>query len=133
MSNSLPFNSAMIRGLFTPLPPEHEPDHAPGFWTVLQGYSLLLPVGSQQEQLPEGPLPAGIVPEAGPLKIGLWQGKPLRALRIAPGGMLPPEYEALPFQGPDARLDNTLATIAGRAAQMLHWGAAQLLLFALWR
>ncbi len=121
MSNLLPFNSTIIRGQFTPLPPEQEPDHTPGFWTVLQGYSLLLSVGSQQELLPYGPLPAGIVPETGPLKIGLWQGKPLRALRIAPGGMFPPEYEALPFQGPDSRLDNTLATIAGRAAQILHW------------
>ena len=121
MSNSLPFNAAMISGLFTPLPPERELDHTPGFWTILQGYSLLVHAGSQQELLPEGALPTGIVPETEPLKIGLWRGKPLRALRIAPGDVLPPEYEALPFQGPDIRLDNTLATIAGRAAQILHW------------
>ncbi|GAC1468328.1 MAG: NAD(+) diphosphatase [Desulfuromonadaceae bacterium] len=66
-------------------------------------------------------MPLGIVPETEPLRIGLWQGKPLRAVRIAPGAILPVEYEALPFQGPDARLDNTLATIAGRAAQILNW------------
>jgi len=121
MSNSLPFNTTMIRGLFTPLPPEQEPDDTPGFWAVLQGACLVVPAGSQQARLPEGALPADIVPEAAPLRIGLWQEKPLRAVRIAPGDILPGEYEALPFQGPDARLDNTLATIAGRAAQILHW------------
>jgi NAD+ diphosphatase len=121
MSNSLPFNSTMISGMFTPLPPEQEPDDTPGYRVVLQGASLLVPAGSQQMLLPDGPLPSGIVPETEPLRIGLWQGRPLRAVRIAPGVILPLEYEALPFQGPDVRLDNTLATIAGRAAQILHW------------
>jgi NAD+ diphosphatase len=121
MSNSLPFNSTIVCGLFSPLPPEQEPDDTPGFWTVLQGYTLLVPAGSEQALLPDGPLPTGIVPETEPLKIGLWRGKPLRALRIAPDAILPVEYEALPFQGPDIRLDDTLATIAGRAAQILHW------------
>jgi NAD+ diphosphatase len=120
MSNSLPFNSTMIRGLFTPLPPEQAQDHIPGFRVVLQGASLVVPVGSQQTLLPEGAL-LSIVPETEPLRIGLWQGKPLRVVRIAPDVILPAEYEALPFQGPDIRLDNTLATIAGRAAQILHW------------
>ncbi len=121
MSNSLPFNTSMIRGLFTPLSPEQEPDDTPGFWVVLQGSSLLLLAGAQEAQLPEGPLPTGVVPQAEPLRIGLWQGKPLRAVRIAPDATLPVEYEKLPFQGPDTQLDNTLATIAGRAAQILHW------------
>jgi len=121
MSSFLPFNSTLISGLFTPLPPEEESDYTPGFWAVLQGSSLLVPAGSQQILFPEGPLPTGIVPETEPLKIGLWQGKPLRALRVAQGDILPLGYEALPFQGPDVRLDNTLATIAGRAAQILHW------------
>ncbi|HXE95539.1 MAG TPA: NAD(+) diphosphatase [Dongiaceae bacterium] len=121
MSSSLPFNSTMIRGLFTPLPPEQEPDDTPGFWAVLQGYSLLMLSGSQPSLLPDVSLPEGILPESEPLKIGLWQGKPLRAMRIASGTILPVGYEALPFQGPDMRLDNTLATIAGRAAQILHW------------
>lgn len=121
MSNSLPFNSTMIRGLFTPLPPEQEPDNTSGFWAVLQGTSLLVSAESQQALLSEWPLPAGIVPETEPLKIGLWQGKPLRAVRIALDAPLPPEYEALPFRGADTRLNNTLATIAGRAAQIMHW------------
>jgi NAD+ diphosphatase len=121
MSHSLPFNSSMICGLFTPLPPEQGPDDTPGFWVVLRGSSLLLLDGLQQLQLPEGALSAGIIPETEPLRIGLWEGKPLRAVRIDPEVTLPEEYEALPFQGPDTRLDNTLATIAGRAAQILHW------------
>lgn len=121
MSSLLPFNTTIIHDLFTPLSPEQEPDATPGFWVVLQGTSLLVPVAEQQALLSEWPLPSDIVPETGPVQIGLWQGKPLRALRIAADTPLPPEYEALPFQGPDIRLDNTLATIAGRAAQILHW------------
>jgi NAD+ diphosphatase len=111
----------MISNLFTPLPPEQEPDNAPGFWVVLQGSSLLLSAASQQELLQGESLPAGIVPETKPLRIGLWQGKPLRAVRIAAGDALPAGYEPLPFQGPDVQLSNTLATIAGRAAQIMHW------------
>jgi len=121
MSSSLPFNTTMIQSLFTPLPPEHNPDETSGFLAVLQGYSLLVLAGAQQALLQDGSLPASIVPETEPLKIGLWQGEPLRVARIALDTILPVEYEALPFQGPDIRLDNTLATIAGRAAQILHW------------
>ena len=121
MSNNLPFNSTMISGLFIPLQPEPESDGTPGYWAVLQGYSLLVPAESEQALLPVGPLPEGIVPEAKPLMIGLWHGKPLHTVRIALGDLLPVAYEAVPFQGPDARLDNVLATIAGRASQMLHW------------
>lgn len=121
MSNSLPFNSTMISGFFTPLQPGHGLDDVPGFWTVLQGYSLLVPTGQKQSLIFAGLIPEGIHPETEPLVIGLWQGKPLRAVRIALDAVLPVEYEALPFQGPDARLDNALATIAGRAAQIMHW------------
>ena len=121
MSNLLPFNSTITHGLFTPLPPEQQPDHTPGFWAVLQGASLLVPAGPRQELLSGGSLPFGIIPETEPIRIGLWEGKPLRVMRIAPDAILPPEYEALPYQGPDTRLDNILATIAGRAGQILHW------------
>lgn len=121
MSNFLPFNTAMIRNLFTPLPPEHDKDDTPGFLAVLQGSSLILPAGSPQTLLQDRSLPASIVPGQEPLRIGLWQGKPLRAVRIAADAILPAKYEAVPFQGPDTSLDNTLATIAGRAAQILHW------------
>ncbi|MDD2734647.1 MAG: NAD(+) diphosphatase [Desulfuromonadaceae bacterium] len=121
MSDLLPFNSTMIRDLFTPFPPQQEPDDTPGYWAVLQGNSLVVSAESQQA-LPSGvPLPIVTVSRTEPLKIGLWQGKPLRAIRIAVDSLLPAGYEALPFQGGDTRLDNTLATIAGRAAQIMHW------------
>ncbi|MDD2897136.1 MAG: NAD(+) diphosphatase [Desulfuromonadaceae bacterium] len=121
MSHSLPFNSTPVHGLFTPLPPEQKTDDTPGFWAILQGFSLVVAAGSELTRLPEGPLPTGIVPETEPLKIGIWQGKPLRAVRIAPDAVLPEGVEALPFQGADTRLDAAGATIAGRAAQILHW------------
>lgn len=111
----------MLSSFFTPLPPEQEADDTPGFLVVLQGYSLVVPAGSQQGLLPYGALPSVFVPETEPLKIGLWQGKPLRAVRIASSALVPEGYEALPFQGADARLGNVLATIAGRAAQIMHW------------
>jgi len=120
MSNSLPFNATLIHDLFSPLPPELEPDTSPGYWVVLQGNSLVVPAESHQ-LLTEVPLPLVSTPEMEPLRIGLWQEKPLRVMRIALGAPLPQGYEALPFQGSDTRLDNTLATIAGRAAQILHW------------
>ena len=120
MSHQLPFNSSMIRGLFTPLPPEQLPDNTPGFWAILQGASLIVTLGTMQ-QLPEGPLPTGITSATEPMRIGLWKEKPLRAVRISAESPIPTEYETLPFQGPDMQLDNVLATIAGRAAQILHW------------
>ena len=121
MSINLPFNTTMILGSFEPLPPEQGPEDTPGFLVILQGNSLLVPVGGQQTLLPDGSLLAGIVPETEPLRIGLWEGKPLRVARIAPDAVLPDGCEALPFQGADLRLDDALATIAGRAAQILHW------------
>ena len=120
MSDSLPFNGALIRDLFMPLTPEQKPDRSPGNWVILQGNSLMVPAESQQ-LLSGAELPIGVTPETEPLKIGLWQGRPLRAVRMAVSAPIPAGYEALPFQGPDTRLDNTLATIAGRAAQILHW------------
>jgi len=121
MSNSLPFNSTLLANLFTPLMPEEEPDHTPGFWIILQGNSLLVPITSPEAQLPDGLLPNGLGAKTEPIRIGLWQDKPLRAVRIAMDTTLPTDYEALSFQGTDTRLDNTLASIAGRAAQILHW------------
>lgn len=121
MSNTLPFNTNMISSLFTPLPPADEPDDSPGYLLVLQGSFLLLRAGTEQAMFSDGSLPAGIVFETEALKIGLWQGKPLRAVRIASDAILPDGYETLSFRGPDASLDDALATIAGRAAQILHW------------
>lgn len=121
MSSALPFNAAITGSLFTPLSPDQTQDAVPGFLAVLQGNSLVIPAGSPQVLLPDGSLPADVVGDSAPLLIGLWQGRPLHVVRIAPDAILSADFEALPFQGPDMRLDNILATIAGRAAQILHW------------
>lgn len=121
MSHHLPFNTELIREHFTPVTPDESRDDTPGFWAVLQGTSLVVPAGAEQSLLPTGSLPPGFVPETEPLRIGLWHGRSLRAVRVAPEASLPEGYEALPFQGPDVRLDDNLATIAGRAAQIMHW------------
>lgn len=121
MSINLPFNATITSGLFMPRSPEQNPDATPGFLAVVQGYSLVVYAGLPQGLLSDTPLPAFLVPDTEQLLIGFWEGRPLRAVSIASDVILPAEYEALPFQGPDSRLDNTLATIAGRAAQILHW------------
>ncbi len=121
MSSHLPFNTTMISHLFTPLPPDGADDATPGFLLLLQGSSLLLRAGTAQELFSDETVPANIRPHGGLIRIGLWQGKPLRAARIPSDVPVPDGCEALPFQGPDFTLDNTLATIAGRGAQILHW------------
>lgn len=123
MSNVLPFNSTLIQDHFVPLPPDQTPDsdNTSRVWIILSGSSLLIQLCSLDAKLPEGALPSGIITEAEPLRIGLWKGKSLYAVRIAPDTPLPADLEPVPYQGADIRLDNTLATIAGRAAQIIHW------------
>ena len=120
-TNDLPYNSKAINPCFSPLPPDAVPHNIPGFWAILQGQTLLLITASGSPELPHGQLPEGCLPEAEPVGIGLWQGEPLRAVRIAIDNALPPGFEVLPFFGPDLRLDVRLTTLAGRVAQILHW------------
>ncbi|MDD2367163.1 MAG: NAD(+) diphosphatase [Desulfuromonadaceae bacterium] len=121
MSNLLPFNSTIINELFKPMPPEDEPDLVSGFYLVLQGYALVVLKGVELTLLLSEFLPVGADLENKKIRIGFWEGKPLWAIQVSPDLILPPEYEALPFQGADTRLDNKLATIAGRAAQIIYW------------
>jgi NAD+ diphosphatase len=119
-TTDLPYNGKAVDSWFSPLPPDAVPD-TPGFWVILQGQTLLTPTTSGNSELPHGPLPDGCQTIAEPVGIGLWQGQPLRAVRVASDSALPAGYEALPFFGPDQRLDVRLATLAGRASQIMHW------------
>lgn len=121
MTSYLPFNTTMIKGLFTQLPPEKIADDTPGFWIILKGSALVIISEAEQKLIFSEKLPPDIFPETKPLRIGLWEGKPLRVTQIASDATLPKGYEALPFQGTDTRLNNILASVAGRAAQILHW------------
>jgi NAD+ diphosphatase len=121
MGLQLPFNTALIAEQFIPLAAEACHDERPGFWAVVHGMSLLVCDKGGEQELPFGNFPEGIVGENEPLIIGLWRGKPLRVVRIAPAAAIPDGYRSFPFQGADLQLDNMLATIAGRAAQILHW------------
>ena len=119
-TRDLPYNNKAITPWFSALTPDTVPDERAGFWVILQGQTLLVTAGESRE-LPQGALPQGCLPENEPVGIGLWKGEPVRAARIAADNALPDGFEALPFFGPDIRLDEGLATLAGRAGQILHW------------
>lgn len=121
MINNLPFNASMVRDFFVPLYPDQIVNEENRYWIVLQQNSLVIAVSSEQDLFFGSCLPEWIVPESEPLMIGLWHGKPLYALRIKPLANLPVGYGTMPFQGTDTSLDNVLATISGRASQIMHW------------
>ena len=120
-TSELPYNGKAVKDRFSPLSPDSVPQNGPGFWVILQRQTLLVTTASGASELPHGPLPEHLQPLAAPVGIGLWQGQPLRAARIAEDAPLPSGCEALPFFGPDQRLDAGLATLAGRANQIMHW------------
>ncbi len=120
-TSHLPYNGKAVRDCFTPLPPDAVPQEGSAFWVILQKQTLLVTATPEGSQLPQGPLPENLPPLAQPVGIGLWQGQPLFALRIGDDTPVPPGCQALPFFGPDQRLDVRLATLAGRANQIMHW------------
>jgi NAD+ diphosphatase len=117
---NLPFNGAVIRNDFIPHTPTEAHAGEPGFWLILQGNALVVEDHGGTLTLPEL-LPAGMPAELGPLLIGTWQRKPVRALRICKEQQLPTPLLAEPFNAVEERLDDRLLTLGGLAQQILHW------------
>lgn len=118
---SLPFNFAYIKDAFELRhPSQHGPIEA-GYWVVIQGNNVVLIQGKKGFTLPEGDLPAWLTPKAPPLCIGLWHGKPLRAVAISSKLTLQAPFAADPFNALEDRLDVQTLTLAGLAKQILHW------------
>jgi len=118
---NLPFNFAYIKDAFElrhPLP--YEPDEE-GTWAIIQGNSVVVMQDENGFTLPEGELPIGLTPKAPPLCIGLWHGKPLRAIALSSKLILPPSFAAEQFNAIEQRLDMQTLTLAGLAKQILHW------------
>ena len=118
---NLPYSGTSIRDDFSPLPPDMVVQDGSGFWVILQGRTILIVTAPGNQELPQGQLPTACLPEEKPVGIGLWKGLPVHALRIAAENPIPHNLEVLPYFGPDTRLSEGLATLAGRASQILHW------------
>ena len=118
---NLPFNFAFIKDAFELRHPLlYEPDEE-GTWAIIQGNSVVLMQTKNGFTLPEGDLPPGLPSKAQPLCIGLWHGKPLRAIAISTKLILPLHFAAEQFNAIEQRLDMQTLTLAGLAKQILHW------------
>lgn len=117
----LPFNAAVLAGGFTPATPDLPDGGEPGPWAVLRGGALVVEERADGFTLPEGERPAWLPADRDALLIGRWQGRPLRAARIAADAELPPSVVAEPFNATADRLDDTTLTLGGMAQQILHW------------
>lgn len=118
---NLPFNFAYIKDAFELRPPSVNDPFEEGVWAVIQGNSVMLMQGEKGLTLPSGHLPDWLVPKQSPLCIGLWHGKPLRAITISTKLTLPQPFLAEPFNANEQRLDMQTLTLAGLAKQILHW------------
>lgn len=118
---NLPFNFAYIKDAFELRPPSAHDPIEEGPWAVIQGNNVVLIQDENGFALPEGELPAWLIPKAPPLCIGLWHGKPLRAISISTKFTLQPPFAAEPFNASEQRLDMQTLTLAGLAKQILHW------------
>lgn len=119
---NLPFNFSSIKHEFKPRTPsaEQQPSEH-GYWAVIQGTSVVVKHVADGFSLPEGNLPTWITPQQQPLCIGMWRGKPLRALTVSSSLTLEPPYLAEVFNASENRLDIQTLTISGLAKQILHW------------
>jgi len=118
---NLPFNFAYIKEAFELRPPSAHDPIEEGYWVVIQGNNVVLVQNENGFMLPEGDLPAWLPPKAPPLCIGLWRGKPLRAIIISTKLTLQAPFAADPFNALEDRLDVQTLTLAGLAKQILHW------------
>jgi len=118
---NLPFNFSAIKDAFEMLHPTAQAPLEPGFWAVLQGNGVVLVQADNSLSLPEGDLPTWLAPKQAPLSIGLWRGRPLRAISIGTKLALEPPFTAEPFNAAEDRMDPATMTLAGLAKQILHW------------
>jgi NAD+ diphosphatase len=116
---NLPFNRACLQGDFQPLPPDTPDNGEPGFFLLIQGGELLV-LTEDTPSLPRGEVPAWTEPGSTVI-IGLWQGQPLRAARVARSAVLPATFTTAPFNAYSERLDDRLLTLGGIARTLLSW------------
>lgn len=119
---NLPFNFSYIKDDFKLHHQTAEPQSdAPGYWTIIQGNSLILHDQNGTLSLPEGNLPAWLAPQHEPLCIGSWKGRPLRAFSIGSAQEIQAGFTAEVFNAVELRVDFQTLTLGGLAKQILHW------------
>ena len=118
---NLPFNAMVLGDSFVAMTPDALDNGEPGYWAIISGPSLVVVAKGEARLLPEGPLPVWLKADAGPVLLGTWQGRPLRAARIAGGTELPAPHVVEQFNATEDRLDDRLLTLGGYAQQVLHW------------
>lgn len=118
---NLPFNGDSIRDGFTSVRPGEAEPEGPGPWLIIQGNALVVREGENSLSLPEGERPPWLAADRDPLCIGLWQGRPLRAVRVGRETEIPAPFAAEPFNAAEERLDDRLLTLGGLALQVFHW------------
>ena len=118
---NLPFNFSSIPLDFQMRMPAAEAPTEPGTWAIIQGNTLVLVQQAEKYSLPEGDLPAWLVPQQNPLCIGTWQNRPLRASSVPSSLVLEPPFVAEAFNASSERLDIQTLTLGGLAKQILHW------------
>lgn len=118
---NLPFNAAVLGDGFELLHPGTPDDGGPGIWAIVRGGALVVDAKGDRMVLPRGPFPEGLAAESEPVLLGLWQGMPVRAVRVGTRPELPPPLAAEPFNAGDERLDDATLTLGGIAQQIMHW------------
>jgi NAD+ diphosphatase len=115
----LPFNNHALRRHFSMQTAERDPG-GPGFLLPLRGTELL--VNSGDLSLPfvatEELLPPAVNP---PLYIGRWQGQPCRVVQLLPQMEAPAGLRPENILASEPALPIEILSLAGVAAQILHW------------
>jgi len=117
----LPFNFSIIKDSFQLRGPSPQEPAEDGYWTIMQGNSILVVRDDNGPALPQGTLPAWLCPKAPPLFIGQWRGKPLYAFGVGSDLPLQAPFEAEAFNAAEQCLDMPTLTVSGLAKQILHW------------
>jgi NAD+ diphosphatase len=115
----LPFNHHALRQHFSPHTPELDPG-GPGYLLLLRGTELL--VEARDLSLPRG-TPLTLLPSTAspPVYFGKWQGQPCYAALLPQQAEVPVGLRPENILASEPALPIELLSLAGVAAQILHW------------
>jgi NAD+ diphosphatase len=119
---NLPFNFSSIKDGFELMPHPQNVPADEGIWVIIQGNNVIVVHEGDRYSLPQGKPPEWLPPGTQPaLCIGMWHGRPVRAVAISSTIALQPPFISEPFNASQDRLDIQTLTISGLAKQILHW------------